>query len=154
MGRDPQLALGVDAQVARQVDDREQQVAHLARERGVGVAAQLLLDLARLLVDLGEGAGRVGPVEADRSGLLLHAVGRDQRGQALRLLAQQRGGAVAAFFELLDLLPLAVGRLAIANLGLAVDVRMPADQLSRRPLQAFREIGASPFTQQLEAEDC
>ena len=43
-----QLALGIDTEVTGQVDHREQEVAHLAGERGRGVALHLLLDLARL----------------------------------------------------------------------------------------------------------
>ena len=91
VGGDAQLALGIDPEVARQIDDREQQVADLARElRSRCRRRSLGLDLVQLLAHLGERARAVGPVEAHRGRLLLDAIGRDQRRQALGLLAEQR----------------------------------------------------------------
>ena len=137
--RRAQLALGIHAQLARQVHDREQQVADLARDRGRRVAGRASARSTSAVSSrtLASGPSASRPVEAHRGGLLLQAVGGDQRGQALGLVAEQRGGLVrVALLGLLDLLPLPVGGLAVLDDGVAVDVRVAADELVGGALEA------------------
>jgi len=108
------------------------------------------LDLAQLLVHLGERAVAIGPVESDRGRLLLDAVGGDQGGKALGLLAQQ---GPPALFLLLDLLPLPIGGVAVAHRRVAVDVRVPSDEFLGRAFDAVRKPETAALAQQLEAED-
>ncbi len=89
---------GLDAGLAREVDDREEQVADLvdhrvarARCRGVGIGRprrrsrgairQLGLHLGQLLTHLRRRSGGVRPVEPDRRRALLQAIGLEQRGK-------------------------------------------------------------------------
>src|SRR6185437_4299108 len=66
----------VDAQVAREIDHREQQIAELVLDaRLFGLALDLVAQLVELLVDLGEHRRRVLPVEADARGALLQFLG-------------------------------------------------------------------------------
>ena len=66
--RDPQRRLGLDAELSRQVDDREQQVAHLlfGARRIARFVLNGLAQLGDLLLDLPNDVARLRPVEARR----------------------------------------------------------------------------------------
>ena len=70
-----QNAFRVGAQMAGEVDHREQQIADLGRRRGFVGAIELGFDLVGFLADFGEHRARVVPVEADAAGLVLQLQG-------------------------------------------------------------------------------
>ncbi len=94
-----QRDLGVDAVVAEQVDDGEQQVAALVEALGVGRRCG---ELRQFLGDLGPRTLGVGPVEAGPGGAALELVGAHQRRQGERHPAQRAG---ARLLGRLDALP-------------------------------------------------
>ena len=68
-----QRGVRIDIEMAREIDDDEEQVANLVAQtlRRTIRSREFLLDLADLLAHLGENGMRVVPVEADRRRLLL-----------------------------------------------------------------------------------
>mgnify|MGYP000983252351 CR=1 FL=1 len=87
-------------------------------------------------------------------GLLLQPVRGHERRKALGLLTQQGGrGAAALLLGLLDLLPLLVRGLAVLHDGVAVHVRVPADELLHGAFVAFGHAEPGAFAEQLETEE-
>src|SRR5579863_1424661 len=66
-----QRGLGIDFQMAGEIGDDEEKIADLVTNRFLIAEAQRLVDLVRLLAELGENRARVVPVEADLAGHLL-----------------------------------------------------------------------------------
>src|SRR5262249_52765846 len=75
LGGGAQGALGVEAQLAGQVDGGEEDVAQLALDVGLVAGGERVVQLVQLLVDLPARPAGVGPVEADGTGLLAGAAG-------------------------------------------------------------------------------
>ncbi len=133
-----QRTLGIDIEVAREIDDREQQIADLARDFLLLSAIELVCDLVGFLANFRQHRLRVVPVEADLAGLLLQLERTRERGQAGRNAGE---GAVAAggrglarlhargFLLRLDLIPLNVDLVGRQPAFVAEHVRMTADQL-------------------------
>src|SRR5581483_11243466 len=100
--RPAERALGIDLEVAREIHEREEAIAHLFLDR-VGV---LLFDggfeLAEFLADLGARALLVLPIEADAGDLLADALGARERGERSRNAGED---APIAFLLRLELLP-------------------------------------------------
>ena len=67
--RGPQHRFGIDVEVAGKIDPREQQVADLRRGGRAIARGELVLDLVRLLADLGEDGERIVPIKPDFTGL-------------------------------------------------------------------------------------
>ena len=83
---------GIDVQPARDVDGGEEHVAHLLEHvrmrlrlrRRLAYLRERLLQLAQLVVEIGQRARRVRILEADRRRTPLHLARVQQRGQRLR----------------------------------------------------------------------
>ena len=87
-----QRELGIDVQAPRDVDRGEEHVAELLEDvrmrlrlrRGLARLRERLLQLAQLVVEIGQRARRVRILEADRRRAPLHLARVEQRGQRLR----------------------------------------------------------------------
>src|SRR5207248_8063625 len=75
--RTSQLELGIDVELARDVHRGEQNVAELVRR-------EVLLELAHLVVEVGDRTVEIRILEADGLGTLLHLARVQERGQRLR----------------------------------------------------------------------
>ena len=151
--RAAQRELRIDVQPPREVDDREEDVADLVRDLGVGLglrarlarARDLGLELAELLAHLRERALEVGPVEAggDRAPLQL---------PRLQERRQRRGHVVEdplpALLLGLDLLPALADAAGGVGLDLAEDVRMPADELRVHGARDLLEVALALLLEQ------
>ena len=91
---------------------------------------QRRLDLAGFLAELGQDALDVLPIESHRRGLLLNAVGLEERGEPGRTLAQERPAALLAG---LAALPFAKNALRVQRAAVTEDVRVALDHLGDRP---------------------
>src|ERR1700761_6155245 len=103
-----QCGLGVDGEMAREIDDSEQQVADFARS-GVGVARRNFgFDLVELLAQFGEDGARLRPVEPYLGRPFLQLERAGQRRQGERDAGKDASGAltrVARALLRLDLTP-------------------------------------------------
>src|SRR6185295_15107522 len=126
LDRGPQMRLRIDLRGARQVHRREEEIpdllAHPLRISGPDGR----LHLADLLAHLGDHAVHALPVEPDRGGLLLDAIGLEERREPLRAPPEQR---LAAGLPPLALLPLPEDALRVQIATLAEDVRVAGDHL-------------------------
>ena len=77
-----QGGLGIDLEMARQIHRREQEVAHLARQRLRRTLGNLRLDLGEFLPDLLQDRADIVPVEANFAGFLLQLQARESAGRA------------------------------------------------------------------------
>ena len=124
--RGPRRQLGVDADVAGDVDDGEQQVAELVGDLAGVAAGDGLAQLGQLLVDLGQRAGDVGPVEADLGRLARELLGVGERRQRRRHAVEDRR---APLLGPLDVLPVGDDRAGVVGDDVAEHVRVAAHEL-------------------------
>ena len=85
--RAAQLELGIDVDPPRDVDGSEEHVAELGR-------VEILLQLAQLVLEIGDGADRVRILEADGLRALLDLARVQQRGQRLGNVVEDRPRAL------------------------------------------------------------
>ena len=97
---------------------------------GAGRRRQLGAQLAQLVVEVGERAGEVGVLEADRLRAQLRLARVEQRGQRLGHVVED---PLAALVLALDLLPALAHARRRARLGIAEDVRVASDELGVDP---------------------
>src|SRR3954454_9762036 len=148
-----QRELGVDVQPTRDVHGSEQYVAELLEHvrRRLRLRAQLagfgdrLLQLAHLVVEVGERAGRVGVLEVHRGGAPLHLAGVQERGERFRHVVEDAG---AALVLALDLLPALAHASRRSRLRIAEHVRMPPDELLVDPAGDLLEPRAAALLEQ------
>ena len=132
--RRAQRQLRIDVQPAREVDDGEEEVAHLVHDRRVrrGLGGRLAgtrdlgLQLAELLAHLGERALEVGPVEAGGDRAALQLARLHERGERAGHVVEDAG---APFLLRLDLLPPVAHAAGRRRLGLAEHVWMTPHEL-------------------------
>src|SRR5262249_10231969 len=74
----------IDAEMAGEIDDREQEIANFAGRCLCIPVRELCVDLTYFLTDLFKDCVRIVPVEADLSGLDLQLEGADQGGEGNR----------------------------------------------------------------------
>ena len=156
-----QRLIGVDLQVAGQINHREEQVADLAGHGPpVGLRpVQLGLDLADFFPDLGKHQPCIVPVEAHRRRLGLQLVGAHQRRQAGRNAIQQPLGRFAAVGGALGLLlgffllPEAFGGTGSTRILVTEDMRMAANHLGGDGLDHVAELEQAGFSRHLGVID-
>ena len=121
--------------MTRKIGDDEQQIANLLfkRRRSLGAGSgEFRGDFLGFLANLAKNVLRVVPVEADRGRLLLQLEGAGQRGQGERHAVKQTGRRRALLRRLLarfDCAPLRGHAVGVERLGVAENVRMPANEL-------------------------
>ncbi len=123
-----QGTLGVEVEVAGEVDEGEEHVAIFFLD-GCGVAgADGGAKLGNLLVQLCVRAGGILPIETDLGGLMLGALSLEQGGEGGGH-AVEGGGFGGLVLGLLDALPVAEHGLGVFGVHFAEDVRVAADEL-------------------------
>ena len=156
-GHCAQGQLWIDVQAPRDVHRREEHVAHLREDmrvrlglgRGLPHVRKRFLQLAHLVVEIGERSCRVGILEADRRRATLHLAGIEQRGKRLRDVVKD---ALAVLVRALDLLPALAHAPGGLRLCVAEHVGMPAHELLVRATGNRLEILASALGQQQREE--
>ena len=126
--------LRVDVQATRDVDRREEHVAELLEDPRVGLGlgcglarfGERFLELAQLVVEVGDRPGRVGVFEVDRRRPPLELPGVEEGGQRLGHVVED---ALAAFLLGLDALPILTDAPGRSRLHFAEDVRVASDEL-------------------------
>src|SRR5450759_136834 len=136
-------------QVARQVDDREEQVAQLVLHALLCALVAHLTQLRYLFVELLENTVRVRPVEALAGGMVLHLDRRHHRRQARR----HRDGRFLAF--LLPLYALPVDRYLLGGVSLhrSEDVGVSALELLGDSFYDLCEVEPAALSRDLRLED-
>src|SRR4051812_8661274 len=163
VARRAQRELRVDAQLARDVDGREQHVADLVEQRradvvgrgGAGLRVRAgcldrLGELGQLAFGAGERALDTGEVEAGGRRPALHLAGVQQRGEVLGDVAED--AALAARLGALDLVPVAQDLAGRLRGGVAEDVRMAADELRPAMLGDVGHVARAALLEQQRQE--
>ena len=119
--------VGTHAVEASRIDEREEQVTELLLTIHIAVASQLGFNLAELLTHLVPDVLALLPVKAHVGGLLLNALGLDERRQAARHPAEHH--LVTTLLAHLDQFPVLEHLGGGVGLLLAEDVRMAVNQL-------------------------
>ena len=121
----------------------------LGLRRRLAFLRQRLLQLAQLVVEIGQRAGRVRVLEADRRRASLHLACVQQRGQRLRDVVED---ALALILGALDLLPALADAARGARFRIAEHVRMPAHELLVHEPGDRLQIGAAALLQEQREE--
>src|SRR6185312_1414685 len=114
----PQRELGIDVEAPGNVDCREEDIADLACNRGVGLglswplagALERFLELDELFVQILESRGRVGVLEPRGGRTALDLPGVDQGGQVARNIMENSLPALLFPLETFPILAHATGR--------------------------------------------
>ena len=140
--RTAQLELGIDVELARDVDRGEEDIAEL-------VARRLFFQLAQLVLEIRHGAGEVGVLEADRLRALLDLPREEERRKPFGDVVEDPLPAL-----LLDLDPLPVRANPVGRLGLDVaeNVRVPAHELRVHAARDPSEVAGTSFGEQQREE--
>src|SRR5207244_8019334 len=104
-----------------------------------------LLQLAHLVVEIGERAVGVEVLEADRRRAPLHLAGVEERGKRLRNVVED---PLAPFVRALDVLPPGLDRTRGVGLRIAEDVGVAADELLVAPTRHLLEAGPAALLEQ------
>src|SRR6185312_14560653 len=161
-----QRSLRIDPEMAGEVRDREQEVAHLALERLGRAPGDLGLDLGGLLADFRENRPRVVPVEPDLARFLLQLERARKRRQGERNAVERAGpclagGELRALLIGLDASPERLHLGGVERARIAKDMGMTADELGGYRLdhsleieqaRLFRHAGVKDDLQQEVAE--
>src|SRR4051812_14577831 len=157
IGHGPQRELGVDVQLARDVDRCEEDVAELAEHLCVRLDFRLrlsacggyrFLQLAQLVVEIGDRTGEIRVLEPDCARAALHLARVEQRRKVLRDVVEDAFALLLLDFDPFPVLAHATGG---RRIDLAEDVRVAADELLVHSLRDLREVaGAALFEQQRE----
>ena len=126
-----QRVLRIDREVPREVRQDEEEIAQLVRGGGAFLRGNRGAQLGKFLLDLGEQALQIRPVEADPRRLGGDPQRLQQRRQRGGDAREQRPVALAAPLLHLDLLPLRQNLVGGIQAPLAENVRVPADNLVR-----------------------
>ena len=138
----------IEIAFAREIDDGEEQIADLVRNRAGIARRDGLFRFRQFLVNFRDDIGDFGPIKIDPRRFLLRFLrphqGRERRGKIGEVMA---AGVVLLFA--LDRLPLFHDAIRVAHAALAENMRMPADQFGRHFLQHFVDIEPAGFLRDL-----
>ena len=140
-----QRKLGIDVQPPGDVDRGEQHIAELLEDvrvglglrRGLPCGLERLLQLAELVLQVGEGARRVGVLELDRSRPALQLAGVEQRRERLGNVVKDPFPPLVGALDLLPVRAHSSGRL---RLDLSEHVRVPPHKLGVDPAGRLLEV--------------
>jgi hypothetical protein len=138
----PHLELGVDLELPRDVDRRKEDIAEL-------VAGGLLLELAQLVLQVGERAREVRVLEADSLRALLDLARVKHPGQPFGDVVED---ALAALLLDLDPLPFRADTIGGFRLDVAEHVGMPPHELLVHAACHLREVACSSLLEQQREE--
>ena len=141
--------LGIDVQPPGDVDRGEQHIAEhhkdvrvgLGLRRGLSGGLERLLQLAELVLQVGESAGRVGILELDRSRAALQLASVEQRRKRLGNVVKDPFPPLVGALDLLPVRAHSSGRL---RLDFSEHVRVPPHELAVDPASRLLEV-AMPF---------
>ena len=134
----------LDTELAREIDDTEQQVANFILDRYPFAMGHSLLEFSGFLADFGKHGRDIGPVKTDAGSLLLQLLGAHQGGQA-GAGAVQVTLLLQALFLALDGVPLGQHFAGVGHCDLAKDMGVTADQLVAQPVGHAIQVEATGF---------